>query len=798
MQASFDAAPVRRDSRRRPFMNVFSDPSADRDSCVALLHDLTAPEPGVTAAALDVAQRELRLSYDGARLSEPEATRLAEAIARPMQSRLAGCARGRSASACPACVRALEGPFGGARAAHASFAEGAFQVAYEGGAPERPRTHAHSLGGAPEPPPAPRSVRRWAAEHAEMLAAATTLLAMLGGLALEWRAGAVGAPAAALYALAYVAGGYFSVREGFEALREGRLDIDLLMVLAALGAAFIGQPFEGAMLLFLFSVSNVLEESAMSRTRSAIRALMQLRPSQALILRDGRAVAAPAEEVAVGEVMLLRPGDRAALDGTVRAGESELDQSSVTGESIPAPKAPGDPIFAGTINGAGALEVVVTRLAADSTIARLIKMVEEAQSGKARTQRFIDRAEQYYVVGVLAFTAAAIALPLLFLGEAFQTAFYRAMTLMVAASPCALVISTPATILSAIGNGARRGILFKGGAHVEQAATIRVFAFDKTGTLTQGKPRLRALQRLAAAEAVGPADDDALLCLAASVQARSEHALARATVQAAEARGLAPAEAAGFQAATGKGVSAHVGGLEAHIGNLRYFEAEPEAAFAEARRLVAAGEAEGYTTVIVALAHAGALAPVGVLSFADVLRPEAPEAVAALKRLGMARVVMLTGDNEEVARQIAGQAGVDAYYAGLLPEDKQRILRELHAAHGPVAMVGDGVNDAPALAAASLGIAMGAAGTDVALETADVVLMSDELRRLPYLVALSHATRRTLLVNLGFAFGMIVLMISVILAAHLALPLAVIGHEGSTVLVSLNGLRLLGFRWREA
>jgi Cd2+/Zn2+-exporting ATPase len=447
-------------------------------------------------------------------------------------------------------------------------------------------------------------------------------------------------------------------------------------------------------------------------------------------------------------------------------------------------------VLAGTINQNGGLEVRVTKLAKDSTIARMIKLVEEAHSEKARTQRFIDKFEQYYAVGVIGFTLAMIGIPIFALGEAFQPAFYRAMTIMVAASPCALVISTPASILSGIGNGARRGILFKGGIHLEQAAGIKVVAFDKTGTLTQGKPVVTQIHPL------NGLTESELLTLAAGVESKSEHPLAQAIVLAAKARGLTVPEATAFQAATGKGVRGRVAGRVIAAGNLKFLEGSDMRELDAATQALQMLQATGMTAIVVAeLLENGLVAHLlGVIGIADVIRPDAARIVREIKSLGVKRVVMLTGDHERVAQAIAAQAGVDEYYADLMPEDKLRIIKDLRDQFGVTAMVGDGVNDAPALATANIGIAMGAAGSDVALETADVVLMADNLSNLPYLIALSRETRKTLMVNLGFAMFMIALMIAAIFSMQLPLPLAVVGHEGGTVLVALNGLRLLGYK----
>lgn len=629
--------------------------------------------------------------------------------------------------------------------------------------------------------------------HIEGAATFITFVAMIAGWLVERTAvtDTMPLPALILYIVAYAAGGVFGVQAGWAALRELRIDVDLLMILAALGAAVVGQPFEGAMLLFLFSLSNVLQEMALQRTRRAIESLMELRPDTAQVEREGEWVILPIEEVQLDDRFVVKPGERLPLDGVIVAGQAHIDQAAITGESMPVNKEKGDTVFAGTINQNGHLEVRVTKLAQESTLARLIEMVEEAQGEKAGTQRFIDKAEQYYAIGVILFTAVVWAVPQLMGWEPFSDSLYRAMTIMVAASPCAIVISTPATVLSAIGNGARRGILFKGGIYVENAAAIKVIAFDKTGTLTVGKPEMTDLIKLD--EAIAPEE---LLLLTAAVEARSEHPLAQAVVRAAAAEGLTLPEATGFTSQVGRGVEAEVNGRFIRIGNGRYFQNIPTQNLENAQTKAAELEAEGKTSVIVAELDANKQQAqvLGVVAFADVLRPDTHQVIQDLKQAGIERVVMLTGDNETVARHIAAEAGVDDYYAELLPADKVDAIKQIEAQYGPTAMVGDGVNDAPALATATIGIAMGAAGTDVALETADIVLMADDLSNLPYLIGLSHATRRTLVVNLTFALAMIVMMVAAVFSINLALPLAVIGHEGGTVLVSLNGLRLLGYK----
>jgi len=476
---------------------------------------------------------------------------------------------------------------------------------------------------------------------------------------------------------------------------------------------------------------------------------------------------------------MVIPGERIAADGNVLTGQSEVDQSSITGEAIPVSKKPGDPVFAGTINGQGALEVRVTRLANESTLAKTIQMVSEAQSQRSPTQRTIDWFGSRYTVAVIIGTLAMIFIPYLFLGWEFSIAFYRGMTLLVVASPCALVISTPASVLSAIANAARNGILFKGGAHLENTARIKVVAFDKTGTLTSGEPGVTDIIPL------DSVTQDELLSLAAAAESHSEHHLAKAVVRAARQRQLSIPEATEFQALMGRGARAYVNGYEIKVGKASMFA--PNSNTAELTSTVEKLEGQGNTVMMVGRNDE----IIGLISVADSVRPAAKEAVKQLKRVGVERVIMLTGDNERAAQTIAAEAGVDDFYAELLPQDKVQQLKELEAKFGPVAMVGDGVNDAPALATATVGVAMGAAGTDVALETADVVLMADDLSKLPYAIGLSRRSEAIIKQNLTFAGLVIITLIASAVFGLIPLPIGVVGHEGSTLLVVMNGLRLL-------
>ena len=622
---------------------------------------------------------------------------------------------------------------------------------------------------------------------------ATFTTITFSGMLLGLIAGRQGADQIAnvAYLVAYLTGGFYGLIGGLDALRQRTIDVDLLMILAAIGAAIVGEPFEGVMLLFLFSFSNRLQEYAFGRTRHAIEALIQLRPTAAAVIDGDQTVVTPIEAISIGDRILVKPGERLPLDGTVVEGRSNVNQAAITGESMPVEKLSGAPVFAGTMNINGSLEVEITKTAADSTLARLIEMVAVAQSEKSETQRFIDTAEQYYALGVIALTLMVWLVPMLVWQTPFPTAFYRAMTVMVAASPCAIIISTPATVLSAIANGARRGVLFKGGVYLEKMADVQAIAFDKTGTLTKGVPEVTDIHPLTDRISV-----DELLRLAGAIEAKSQHPLADAVVRAAEQRQIVIPDVENFDSTMGQGVRGEVDGKTILIGNQRFMAQFNPVETAAAYATLAGYQAEGKTSVLVAELKTAALQAdlIGLLAFADVIRPLAPTVMAQLRGQQVQHLIMLTGDNQRVAEKIARSIGVDAVLADLMPEDKVDALKRVRDQYGEIAMVGDGVNDAPALATADVGIAMGAAGTDVALETADIVLMSDDLTKLPFIFQLSRQTGRVLRQNFAFALIMIVLMLGAIFFSELSLPAAVVGHEGGTVLVALNGLRLLAYR----
>lgn len=627
----------------------------------------------------------------------------------------------------------------------------------------------------------------WLEPRFVVITAAAIVLSLLSE-----RLGLPGWVTLAFNVLSYLTGGVFGVIASLEELRQRRLNVDLIMVLAALGAAVVDQWREGAILLFLFSLSNVLQSYAIGRSRQAIRGLMKLYPAEAKVRRGARVEMIKIEQIEIGDLILIEPGERIPVDGVVRAGRSAVDQSPITGESMPVEKNVGDKVFAGTLNQQGALDVEATQAAHDTMLARIIKMVEEAQDSKAPTERFLERFEQYYAMLILGGVGLFIIVPPALGWVDFQSNFYRAMVLMTVASPCALVISIPASFISAIAAAARRGVLFKGGAYLEALASIRAVAFDKTGTLTRGQPAVTDLVSCCELR------EQELLSVAAAVEARSEHPIAKAIVQAAQMRGVPIGAVQDFEAVTGLGIVSKVDGRVVRLGSMKYLQAQnpmPARLIDDFERL----ESQGKTVIGVVregqCEGCGACAAgkqgydwMGLIAIADEPRPEAISVIRELRGQGIQRVAMLTGDNTRVARALAQALGVDAVYAELMPEDKVRVLRQIEAEVGPVAMVGDGVNDAPALATASVGLAMGAAGTDVALETADVVLMGDRLELIPYAIDLSKRARRVVWQNITFAIAVIILLIISSFVIALPLPLGVLGHEGSTVIVVLNGL----------
>ncbi|TVP76806.1 MAG: HAD family hydrolase [Gemmatimonadales bacterium] len=644
-------------------------------------------------------------------------------------------------------------------------------------------------------------------------------LATLVGAGLEWIPDDPSTWSWLPLGVAYVAGFGPILRDAGAALRKGRLSIDALMGIAAVGAAVVGQPLEGAILIFLFTLSGGLEDLALRRTRTAVTSLLDLRPETAIPLDpEGEELPpTPVSELDVGTCIRVRPGERIAADGRVADGTADVDQSAITGEALPVRKAPGDDVFAATVVSGGTLVVEVTRPASDTLVARIIRLVEEARENRAPAQAFIDRFAHPYTLAVVAATALVALVPPLLGWMSASDAFYRAMTLLVVASPCALVISTPAGVLSAIAGGARRGILFKGGGILDRAGEVDAVAFDKTGTLTEGRPLLlagtttgspappdpprpspasRSEPDPAAPMPKGVATDIPadILRTAAALEAHSEHHLARAILTAAEDRGLQVQAVDHFRAIPGEGVAGHLPSSDPHgsqgaawIGNevlARRMGTELPGALLTWRDEQAA---LGRSVVFCGGAPGGP----GALAFGDRARPEAAEAVAGLRADGIRRIVVLSGDHRPAVEAVARELGIHEVQADLLPDRKVEAVAALAREHRAVAMVGDGVNDAPAMAAASLGIAMGGAGTDVAIETADVVLMGDRVTGVRDALRMARNARRIVRQNVWFSVGWMALLVGVTATVGLPLTLAVVAHEGSTLLVVLNGLRLL-------
>lgn len=582
-----------------------------------------------------------------------------------------------------------------------------------------------------------------------------------------------------LYILAILTGGYHVAKSGLYGLKSRTLDTNFLMVIAVVGAAAIGQWSEGATVVFLFSLGNALQSYTMDKTRNSIRALMELAPPEALVRRNGEEMRLPVEEIVVGDTMIVKPGERIAMDGNVESGTSTVNQAAITGESMPVEKQAGDSVYAGTVNEQGALEIVVTKLAEDSTLAKIMHMVEEAQAEKAPMQQFVDVFAKYYTPAVIVIAAGLAVIPPLFFSESFDTWFYRALVLLVISCPCALVISTPVSIVSAIGNASRHGVLIKGGAYLEQFGKIRAMAFDKTGTLTVGKPKVTDVVKLG-----GMLSDQEVVTMAAAVEKWSEHPLAEAIITHAGYDNLP--QVTQFKALVGRGAQANLDGRTIYVGNIRLFD-ELGYSLTAAEPVLSALEQQGKTVILVGSDNE----VYGAIAVADTLRDNSVAAVTDIKAAGVKHVAMLTGDNRRVAQAVADKLGLDAVYGELLPEDKATALKQLTGQYGSVAMVGDGVNDAPALATATIGISMGVAGSDTALETADIALMADDLSKLAYVMKLSRKTLAIIKQNITFSLAVKLLFIIGTFAGFVNLWLAVLADTGAALLVTLNGMRLV-------
>ena len=758
----------------------------DGAGCLEILAHRLRERPGIVAIEADFRDNTLMVRYQPALISPDELNAVADDVGALFAQRVTACEQRESLDACEACALRL-GHLDERAASEfqASATRGRVSLARR----EQPDDSVEVVRPLTHKPWGARLTHEEQEERSEgrsmaVLTAACLVVLVAGSVAQ--RLGVAHPITNAMFLASAVVGGWYTARSTLAALSRFEFDVNLLMLLAGAGAAAIGYAAEAAVLMFLFSLSNTLEVYTMGRTRRALHALLNLRPARALVRRDGREIEVEAEAVRVGETVIVKPGEAIPVDGNVTAGDSLVDQASLTGESVPVTKAAGDKVFAGTLNQHGALELIATRVAANSALARIVALVQEAQEKKSRAEELAEVAGRYYTVVVMVAAGLMLVLPPLLYGHEWRASLYRAMTLLVVASPCALVIATPATVLSAIANAARNGILFKGGRFLEALGRVRQVALDKTGTLTHGRFDVTDVV------AVSGSSERELLAWAASAEKRSPHPLAQAVVRAAEARGVVVTPAESLSNQLGKGLVAVAGGIRVEVGTPELFASlglvAPEAAVALVRRFAA----EAKTPMIVHRGEAW-----GVIAAADRVRANAAASVRALKRAGIQHTALLSGDSLSTVRAIGQQAGIDELYGELLPEDKVRVIGELEQRHGAAAMVGDGVNDAPALARATVGIAMGGIGSDAAMESADVVLMGDDLAALPYALSLAQRARRVVTQNLVIACGVMAVLVTwVFLGQHtpfgaLKLPVAVSGHEGSTVVVILNGLRLL-------
>ncbi|CVK21033.1 Cadmium-transporting ATPase [Sporomusa sphaeroides DSM 2875] len=762
----------------------------DCADCAAKVEKAVRRLTGVVDAQMNFAAAKLKVNYDAARLADVDIENVITgfgyrvgvspaAQAAPGYQKTVFRISGLDCADCAAKLEKRVAAVSGVRAVQLNFGTG--NMAVEHSCQIREIIQAVEQAGyeaveGSEPAAAAVDKQAWWLKP-RMLATLVSGVLVAGGMVMDWMA--VNEQATiTTYVLAMLIGGYHVAKSGLYGLKSMTMDTNFLMVIAVTGAAAIGEWSEGATVVFLFSLGNALQAYTLDKTRDSIRALMELAPREALVKRDGEELRLPVEAIVVGDIIIVKPGERIAMDGTVVSGMSAVNQAAITGESMPVEKQAGSNVYAGTVNEQGALEIVVDKLAEDSTLAKIMHMVEEAQAKKAPLQQMVDVFAKYYTPAVILAAVALTLVPTFVFHEPFDVWFYRALVLLVISCPCALVISTPVSIVSAIGNASRNGVLIKGGAYLEQMGKIRAVAFDKTGTLTVGKPKVTDVLPV-----IGLAAEE-LLRTAAAVEKWSEHPLAEAIVAHAGNHNLP--QVTNFQALVGRGAQAEFDGQTVYVGNARLFEelGHELTALENDWSLL---EAQGKTVMLV-----GTDKDVyGMLAVADVLRDNSTEAVAAIKATGVEQVVMLTGDNNRVAGAIAGKLGLDAFYGELLPADKATTLTNMASQYGSVAMVGDGVNDAPALATADVGIAMGVAGSDTALETADIALLSDDLSKLSYVMRLSRKTVSIIKQNISFSLGVKLLFVVATFFGFVNLWLAVLADTGAALLVTLNGMRLV-------
>jgi len=764
----------------------------DCESCVARLKDALLKTKGISSAEIDINGARLILTFDPSVLSLENLEKTAHAAGIEVAQQFSHQTLRLAGLDCPDCAMTLESGvsrLSGVIWVAVSVPASRMLVEYDKAVvlPRKIAEQIFSLGyrvvgiG----PEASLTFREKWWRNRRVLITGTCGLFVAAGFLTGW----LGAPALSskiLYLAASAAGGYPILRGAMGGLRARTLDMNALMSAAVIGAIFIGHEGEAASVVFLFALGNSLEGYTMERTRRALETLMKLAPERARVKRGEGEELLPTDRVQVGEIIIIRPGERIALDGEVVKGVSSLDESPITGESIPVQKGEGDQVWAGSINEYGSLEVRVTRPASESTLARILALIESAEAQKTPSQRTIDRFARYYTPAVILIALGIASIPPLLLGAPFAPWTYRALALLVVSCPCALVIATPVAFVAALSAAAREGVLVKGGVFLEQIASLRAVALDKTGTLTYGKARVTDVVGLNGRHA------EEVLSVAGAVESRSEHHLARAVVEAAADNSPKASSVTEFQALPGIGARARVGGKACYVGSpsqlLRGRAGENRELAAEVKRL----SEEGKTVIVVIVEEE----PVGVIALADVPRPEALGVIEGLRKLAVPHTTMLTGDNAQTARAIAQKLGLANWQAELLPDDKVNAVKGLMAEWGGVAMVGDGINDAPALAASSVGIAMGASGTDVALETADIVLMGDDLSKLPYLVDLGRKTIAVMRQNIAFSVMVKFAFVLMTFPGWLTLWLAVMGDTGVSLLVMLNGMRLLTRRVR--
>lgn len=613
----------------------------------------------------------------------------------------------------------------------------------------------------------------------ENIVTTLSLIFLLIGTVLSFQHSETYPPAIVFFAISIAIGGASMFKTGIKNLARFEFDMKTLMTIAIIGAVIIGEWREGAVIVFLFAVSEALEAYSMNKARQSIRSLMDIAPPSATVKRDGQQLELLTEEIRIGDILIVKPGEKIAMDGEVLTGISTINQAPITGESVPVAKKEGDLVFAGTLNEEGSLEIKVTKLVGDTAIAKIIHLVEEAQAEKAPSQKFVDRFAKYYTPAIIIIAIFVAIIPPL-LGADWNTWIYQGLAVLVVGCPCALVVSTPVAIVTAIGNAARQGVLIKGGIHLEETGRLDAVAFDKTGTLTKGYPEVSDFE---IAEGV---NRETLLSAVAAVESLSQHPLAKAIVNYVHENGLEEAEVTGFQSVTGKGAYGIVAGRRISIGSISW-ATELSDIPGEALSLAATWQLEGKSVMAIMTETTYS----GLIAVADPIREESKQVLQRLKEIGIHHTVMLTGDHQKTGEAIGASLGMTDVRAGLMPEDKLTAIKQLREEYGRVAMVGDGINDAPALAESTIGIAMGGAGTDAALETADIALMADDLEKLPYTIQLSRKTLRIIKENILFALGLKVIALLLIIPGWLTLWIAIFADMGATLLVILNSLRLL-------